>query len=609
MSAQTFILRSVQQSVREPPETPVLAWVPGTVQPFSSLWIVAQRFAILNRPSKLNFDKNFAALKKSQAYAGADWELPLLEVQQSQILGIERLLGEAPGVFGRARLSQFPCAAQQLFYPELWWCWDCLVGGFHSVLFSLKGLQKCPHHKTQLVMSCRCERRVGHDSLAARLVRPGHCKCGMRFLGARMARRPEVLPNRDACLKELDDWITGASQQIWYQLPDKRTTYPMSFKRHLKHWEQALLVSPPPASWCVPPDVQVHQVGPWSPKLHLALGAPSRSASRQAQAPAPSEEFSCAPIFKSVRRYIAHHVLVNGSHWITALAMSSDSDKISSLVQCTEQTRGAWTTLLWWQGCVGSLSLRDWFRSCLPGVYDEKQFERDFLARGSRDLAWLSTAELSWIRRHLYAASLMFLWESAQRVTARAVAGFGATWGWGSAAPERFPLRRQAYHAPGWSCVKDERGRLNLLVDTPQVDWIPAVRGDRGARRMQAMQSEEARRLDIRTRCERTCIWYHSRTQDWLVHAGPTPKVSLDYMRRRLGGGERQFFYLVFHTNEDSSREFVGRCLLLPIAASADTPKAAIAALKMAVRHYRKQLACDHQGAAAMGCKTGITVR
>ena len=409
MSTQTFTLRSTQHSVCAPLETSVLSWIPGTVQPFSSLWVVAQRFAILNHPSKLQFDRIFARLKKRQAYAGAVWELPPLQVQESQVLGIARLLGEAPDIFVRPRLSQFPPSAQQLFNPELWWCRDCLIGGFHSVLFSLKGLQKCPHHKTQLVVSCLCERRVGHESLAVHLVRPGHCTCGMYFLGDRRARRPEVLPNRDACLKELDDWLTGAGRRIWYQLPDKLTAYPMSFKRHQEHWEQARLASPPPACWAVPPDASVDQERAWSPDLHLTPGALRRSELRQAQDRASTGDFSCTPNFKSIRRYIAHHVLVRGRRWITALAMSSDSDKISSLVQCTEQTRGAWTMLLWWQGCVGSLSLRDWFRSSRPGVYDEEQFERDVLARGVRDLAWLSMAELNWIRSHLYAASLMFL--------------------------------------------------------------------------------------------------------------------------------------------------------------------------------------------------------
>lgn len=598
MNAQPFILRSTLQGVAAASTGPMLSWIPGTVQPFSSLWMVAQRFAVLNQPSKPEFDKDFGELKKTKAHgvAGAEWEPPPLALQQAQMHGIARLLGEAPEVFQRARLSQFPRAAHQFFHPELWWCWDCLVGGFHSVLFSLKGLHKCPHHKMELAMSCRCNRRVGHDSFAARLVRPGHCTCGMRFLGARMARRPQVLPDRDACLKDLNDWITGATRRIWYQLPDKLTTYPISFRRHLKHWEQALLVSPPPATWCVPPDVQIHQVGPWSPQLHLAPGQSSfraslalrRSTSPQAQAPAHEGEFSCAPIFKSVRRYIAHHVLIDGRHWITSMAMSSDSDKISSMVQFTERTRGAWTTLLWWQACVGSLSLRDWFRSCRTDVYDEKRFERDVLARGGQDLAWLSSAELGWIRHHLYAASLMFLWDSAQRVTAQTVAGFGATWGWGASASERYPLRKQAYHAPGWSCVKDERGRLSLLVDTPRIDWTPAPSGDRSIRRKQAMQREEARRLEIRTCCERSCICYHARTQDWLVGAGPTPSGPQDYRRRRLGGDEPQVFFLVLHTAQDGSKAFVGRCRSLPLAASAETPKAAIAALKWALQHYRK---------------------
>lgn len=563
-----------------------VAWIPGTIQPFESLWMTAQRFAVLNRPSRLQLRD--AVLAPAVGLDAAD---PTVEsstganalfVPATRWHRFAELLGERPEAFRHSRLSETPSPMSELFDEQLRWCEACLRDGFHSTLFSLKGLTNCPAHRTPLATSCRCGRVAFQDGLEFSPRHPGRCSCGLHYLNAAAARRSASVPARDAALHELVKWLDSAGERVWFRVPGELTTHYEEFRRQLSHWEQTLKLQPAPSFWLRPPRklrpgkdlrrVQIYRQG-------TLAASPRQDGSTQSTM---RDDSSYGPVFKSMRRYAVRHVMANRRCWLTYFAQRADAEDALGALLASPAARPSWALLLWWQAGVGSVSLRDWFRPRAPRVVAPEELGAGSLTRnhgGGATREDLRATE--WILHRLYVTRLLMLWAGAEMATQRAVKERRATWGYGVSCTR---------HAPVWSQAKDEQGRAILCVDSPTTNWIAASRVDRQERRASAKIAAQHRIDNVTAVTASPCLWYRSHDEAWSTKTGLMPVVALDCRRRHLMVDDPVDFVLIVDPElENAQDRFVGRCLSMPLAGSGRTPALAIKALKWAVGHYRRQ--------------------
>ena len=435
-----------------------VTWVPGTVQPHSSMWITVQRLLVLNRPSSEDFLRTFVRSNcRGVSRLSLDPIPPILGRRTRDpisLLRVSRVLREPPACFAGSQAFQYPAGVRAIFGTYLAWCPQCLDEGFHSVLYSLFELRECPIHGLGLERALPCGHRVEHGDLGSSLRHPGHCgKCGAVFLSERAARKVDRNPGRDLRLNQLSNWLHEVGSRCWFRIPGLITPTGEVFLEQIANWVQTLRLSPPPDWWYsrpIPPDfVQC----PWRCEVHRYGGAP------------PSTQLVALPktvdandaIFKSIRRYVVHHVLANRRHWLTKLAASGDADQIAGWLRQEPRATEAMTVLLWYQACLGLVSLRDWLRrpSSRRAALEPRDEEQ-----GAEHVALndIDARAFAWVADRLRVTAALAVWASAHEAVRRTSYLSEPLWGRGVAA------RRLA---PVWSTGKLPSGDWSLCVDAP----------------------------------------------------------------------------------------------------------------------------------------------
>ena len=228
-------------------------WHSGTVQPFSSLWIILQRFLLLNRPTQSAFTHDFFEKKSIQHFGkislnsnGTNREAPPL-----RLVRLARVLHESPKRFERSLIGQYPHTLWPLF-REFAICPSCLKEGFHSVLFSLDGLTHCPIHLDKLTPYACCEKKKFIHSLQnIDFSTPGQCECGKRFLGYREAREPATNLGRDEALADVTQWLELIGSRCFLGLRHYLSSDSQidRFTQHVSRLTEPLQLSAPPQWW------------------------------------------------------------------------------------------------------------------------------------------------------------------------------------------------------------------------------------------------------------------------------------------------------------------------------------------------------------------------
>ena len=198
-----------------------ITWVPGTIRPHASLWITVQRLLVLNRPSATDFFRIFVPSSRSFAV-----KPNLDQIRRSSshvsLLRMARVLHESPTCFAGSQASQYPQGVWSIFGKYMAWCPQCLAEGFHSVLFSIHGLERCPIHGNELWPTLPCDHAVAHGYLGSSLLKPGCCEqCGASFLSEPVARQVGHHSERDRRLGELSKWLheTGCWRRFKIEPP------------------------------------------------------------------------------------------------------------------------------------------------------------------------------------------------------------------------------------------------------------------------------------------------------------------------------------------------------------------------------------------------------
>jgi hypothetical protein len=117
-------------------------WYPGSTPPYSSLWIIIQRFLMLNQPTRAAFKQDFLVRqvegeKKTGAHAILRKSLNDYQLAGDQspvrLTRLRRVQGRYGGVSLR-HIGQIPTLARPYFCVLLLPLLSCR--GFHSILYS-----------------------------------------------------------------------------------------------------------------------------------------------------------------------------------------------------------------------------------------------------------------------------------------------------------------------------------------------------------------------------------------------------------------------------------------------------------------------------------------
>ncbi|GEM_PF-2495759 len=558
-----------------------VAWAPGSIAPYTSTWIVVQRFILLNRPSPHSFETDFVRNDASGMAMSLDCAIrPGRSLRLSRFC---RVTGEPAGSLKWSQVGHYPASLWPLFGRFVVWCPACLAESFHSVLFSLCGLQRCPVHDVPLEYRCRCGLTIPHGKLGSPFHAPGCCRCGRVFLEPAAARGSKPNPVRDAVLEELTQWLIGAASRFWFDLRDPWSSYPgiERYLVHAQHWAQVLRAPEPPACW-TSADVPELRCERWACSSHEFGGEAVRV---RHDTPETSDFEAASAIFKAVKRHLLRHVLDRQARrWIDAFARSSDEAWILRHLPTVPAAQDAWCLLLWWQSCVWSVGLRDWFRR--RSYHMPPSWKVDHCAGSAPDSplhpldAAFQGGARRWLLQWTTAGSLLMLWAAARRAAAAAVADAAPVWGHG-AIGERV--------LPAWSAASNRAGKLALCMDAPHVRCCRArARTDKAARVQRAQQQASERRDRLSSQRASDCAWYDDGATTCTAGPGIDLTGSADARKRRLLGETPCFFVIARLPSVDGVR-FAAQSLSHPVAASASSSAGAIHGLRAALARWREE--------------------
>ncbi len=570
-----------------------VTWHRGSIQPYSSIWVTVQRFLLLNRPTSAAFEQDFFVdPTRKQNWASLNGNGPVFGACAIRTARFARVLGEPRGVFDWSYVRQYPAAFRPLFRGFAA-CPACLAEGFHSVLYSLKGLLHCPVHSEKFFGCDRCGDRISARLAGRTSDETDECPCGRLKMPSHAARRPAANNERDEALATLTQWIVAIGKRGWFDLGTAASdeSHIEQWQQHFRFWQRRLgLPAPlpwwPPATWATQGHVCTRyvQYGGLETVTHPSK-APDLRVAPSGRAPSSTGDLArdASATFKSMKRYLLRHVLRNRRGWMARMAASSDADVIGkSILAGNEEVRCAWALLIWWQTGVHSLSLRDWFgrqRFCfVPRHNDSRPGSMD----ESPDLRFVDSEPVrAWIAQWRCASALLRTWEAAVdrarniKLVGDVQWGRGVAWG--------------HHNLQCWSAAREEGGRIGLYVECPRAPlWHAAPRLDKEGRQQRWLSAMSRRFKAVAALVSAECIWYDSRTMDWTTRIGPMPTNPPECRQHRMLPPSRHLHFTVFPWagTDDPGSAFVARCIGLPLACTGPSAREAIRGLKFAVDRY-----------------------
>ena len=574
-----------------------VVWHPGSTPPYSSLWITVQRFLMLNLPTRSAFAQDFLVHPNANASISLDPHGPTGAVCPVRLRRFARALGEPLETFRHACVAQF---AREVwpFFGGFAACPDCLREGFHSVLFSFDGLDRCPVHGVKLGSRICCgttsNTLVFHDNATP----PSTCRCGAALMAFAVARSPKACPERDRALREVADWLMHTGSRCWLgpQSPPDSTVSLARFTQRVAQLKIALDLPGAIPRWAAASDAS-----PWDPSTVAVMtfgSARMREPSLQGDGrpwlearPTSAYAYQQTALgdFKAISRYLRHHILKGARRWIARFVRADDTRAVQALITAGgEDARRAWALLIWWQTCIWDLKLENWLTSrpfrwvSVPGV-------PELAGQSTRRRTFLPQADTAqeWMTRWISAIALLDFWRHTAQAAALDIAPRLAMIGKGILGTRALP---------DWSLGIDQDNRLVLCVDRlDKPCWRLAVRLSKRERQATSNACAAHRVEQLRITCAAHCIWFHGDTTEWTSGAGAIPEEVRNCKRHRLLPATLKLWFSVFPWTQApfAGRAFVARCLDLPLAATGPSPSQAVRNLKYALKRYKNLQQAD----------------
>lgn len=548
---------------------PELTWHAGSVLPYASLWHTMHRVVQLNGLTAHTLQPY---MKRRLGYSAKQNSL-ITNDSMIDLGKLARALGEPASRFRLATLETLAPWTYQLFHTaSVRFCRHCLGQGYHSTLMSLKAMTHCPIHNCEIEDTCTCGLGISACNRYELYQMPGQCDCGkLGFFTRETARRPSLPAEATRAFDELAMWLEQTSDRlVMMSVRDNWETVQgegrLEWSAH--QWSQLTGLQLPPA-FTPPEPVQTlmaefeAQGGPF-PVAWSQVGRTSH----------PKDDLVSLRrgVVKSFDRHLRRHVL-KGQSWINRLCMSSDSDRILSLLQHHPEARPAFTYLIWLAAILGSHDLRR-IRSAVA---------RKFYKLGTRlpgmpahaTQAAVGAGAHAWLEMHAAGLALSSLWMEAHEQMLGMVAQQSVSWGWHPSVMAG-KYRWCATMAPDGRCRIGKRARL--------CTYLP-VHNRQAPRRQDGDKAKSPPARDFLAKLEQVGL-IKTRRNEW--KSGrlrlPSPQSGLLLKRCRLFGVQEPLSYVVF---QRYGKLFIARLVERPMEAHGLTPRAAIDGLRSAVRQHQ----------------------
>lgn len=203
-----------------------LNWRPEGVTCYESIWSILHKLVYLNR---VNSGELCAALADPVRFIGSvDRKHLALSLNSLGPISGKRLglwLQLDPAVVANCITEPYRAGAltgldpsKRLQFEVLRFCRACMKRGFHSPLYQLMTVARCPIHDQALEHRCpHCNSEIGYDASSVALAHPYGCRrCG-RSLWPGLGE-PSWLPGLDASERRLFDqyqtWVRDVSKEL-----------------------------------------------------------------------------------------------------------------------------------------------------------------------------------------------------------------------------------------------------------------------------------------------------------------------------------------------------------------------------------------------------------
>jgi hypothetical protein len=552
---------------------------------------------MLNQPTRCAFAQDFLVHPNANASISLDPHGPAGAVCPVRLRRFARVLREPLETFRHACVGQFPRAVWP-FFGGFAACPECLHEGFHSVLFSFDGLDRCPVHGVKLGSRICCgtmsNTLVFHDNATP----ANTCRCGVALMAFAMTRSPKAYPERDRALREVADWLMHAGSRCWLGPQNSPGVQaPLAqFTQRVARLHIALDLPGTLPRWVATPDAS-----PWDPRTVAIMtfgSARMREPGLQGNGSPWVEGRPTSPYtyqqtafrdFKAVSRYLRHHIVKGARRWIARFVRADDTRAVQALITAGgEDARRAWALLIWWQTCIWDLKLDNWLTSrpfrwvSVPGV-------PELVCQPSSRKTFVPDANPAqeWMTRWISAIALLDFWRHTAQAAALDSAPRLAMIGKGILGTRALP---------DWSLGIDQDNRLVLCVDRlDKPCWEAAARQTKSERQAISNAGAAHRLEQLRSACAPPCIWFHGDTSEWTSGAGPMPDGLRDGKRHRLLAGTPKRWFAIFPWPQApcAGRAFVARCLSVPLAATGPSPSHAVRNLKYALKRYENLQQAD----------------
>lgn len=341
-------------------------WHPGSIPPYSSLWVTIQRFLMLNQPSRAAFAQDFLWRKTGGsevvALAHTSPRPPINDYQMAgeqdpiRLRRFARVLKESAKAFRGCHIGDFPKMARP-YFGDFAVCPHCLAEGFHSVLYSFEGIRVCPAHGTNFE-TLQSNSVIASDLFTHALRNPfGGCQYLQEVLGYPEARIPKAHARRDSVLGEIADWLMDVDSRCWLGHHGVRQVDPFDgFTKRLVHLKTILRLPNAVPKWVgadglVELDSSTTEIIRFGSVKVFKGDLVDIDDKRALRHQTDLNDYGRTIFgdFKAIRRYLKRCDLGrHGRHWLGRLSKATSVAEVTTLLdQGGEQAGRAWMLLAW----------------------------------------------------------------------------------------------------------------------------------------------------------------------------------------------------------------------------------------------------------------------
>lgn len=413
---------------------PSVVWVKGSLLPHASTWWTVQRFILLNQPTRAEFCADVGSMK---IVDGADLfnnrgAFPWV-VCHSKLANV---LGEPEHFLDLGSPSGLPDPARRLFlsFPRL--CPKCAELGYHSILMSLNGIDKCPLHGCAFVEACDCGTKFPR-TFAEIMITPGRCfNCDKVFLDQRALYKPKINESELADYIQLGGWVNSMCRWLISPHIDRGGVSALRDSWLAGQWERNPKITP--YELLMRLFSTQHTMDQWHGRVTRSHSGPLGGRSEKTSSGIQSE---ILPVYGAISRYIRRHAAGPDFKNLSArLSAIADADRIHQIISTTPAACLVWRYILWRMQVERRGSFRDRWNSARATCFDnaisecatevEPAGHKNIRLWASRDpRSPLGLPHIRWHRLHAAETALISLWRALATCVQDAMETGDVAWG------------------------------------------------------------------------------------------------------------------------------------------------------------------------------------